>query len=68
MPDKPTATSTNHRLPFGELSDKQFERLCLWLVNHEGYFRAEHLGEAGSEQGRDVIAYDTQDRLWYFQE
>ncbi len=64
---KPSVTSTNHILPYGELSPAQFERLCLWLVEREGYTRFEHLGEAGSEQGRDVIAYDTQDRLWYFQ-
>jgi tetratricopeptide (TPR) repeat protein len=68
--NKPTVTSTNHLLPFGELSPAQFERLCLWLVEREGYLRPEHLGEAGSEQGRDVIAFratDTGEQLWYFQ-
>ena len=54
---KPSVTRTNHLLPFGELSAAQFARLCLWLVEYEGYTRAEHLGEAGSEQGRDVIAH-----------
>ncbi len=63
---KPTVTGTNHILPFGELSPAQFERLCLWLVEHEGYTRAEHLGEAGSEQGRDVTAWSGE-QLWYFQ-
>jgi len=68
--NKPTITSTNHLLPFGELSPAQFERLCLWLVEREGYLRPEHLGEAGSEQGRDVIARratDISEQLWYFQ-
>lgn len=64
---KPPTTSTNHILPYGELSPAQFERLCLWLVEREGYTRFEHLGEAGNEQGRDVIAYDSDDQLWYFQ-
>ena len=68
--NKPVVTRTNHILPFSELSPAQFERLCLWLVEHEGYGKAEHLGEAGSEQGRDVVAYrDTPagQRMWYFQ-
>jgi tetratricopeptide (TPR) repeat protein len=67
---KPIVTKSNHLLPFSELSPAQFERLCLWLVEREGYVRPEHLGEAGSEQGRDVIAYratESGERLWYFQ-
>lgn len=67
---KPSSTKTTHILPFGELSPAQFERLCLWLVTSEGYLRAEHLGEAGNEQGRDVIAYrpaQNGEQLWYFQ-
>lgn len=67
---KPDLTKTSHILPFSELSPLQFERLCLWLVEREGYLRPEHLGEAGSEQGRDVIAYrksDSREDLWYFQ-
>jgi len=51
---KPSVTKTNHILPFSELSPTQFERLCLWLVEHEGFAKAEHLGEAGTEQGRAV--------------
>jgi hypothetical protein len=42
--DEPEITGTNHILPFGELAPLQFERLCLWLVEREGYERAEHLG------------------------
>jgi hypothetical protein len=64
--DKPAVTGTNHLLPFGELSPDQFERLCLWLVELGGHARAEHLGEAGSEQGRDVTAWRGE-QLWYFQ-
>ncbi|HJQ24985.1 MAG TPA: restriction endonuclease [Blastocatellia bacterium] len=67
---KPSVTKTNHPLPFGALSPEQFETLCLWLVEREGYLRPEHLGAAGSEQGRDVIAYRATangEQLWYFQ-
>lgn len=64
--NKPAVTGTNHLLPFGELSPDQFERLCLWLVELEGHARVEHLGEAGSEQGRDVTAWRGE-QLWYFQ-
>jgi HEAT repeat protein len=68
--DQPPITGTIHILPFDKLSPLDFERLCLWLVGREGYDRAEHLGLAGSEQGRDVVAYrPTADgeQLWYFQ-
>ncbi len=68
--NKPRVTKTNHLLPFNELSPMQFERLCLWLVRRTGYLRAEHLGAAGSEQGRDIIAYKPApagEQLWYFQ-
>lgn len=53
----PPATATVHVLAFDKLSPADFERLCLWLVRREGYDLAEHLGEAGSEQGRDVVAW-----------
>jgi hypothetical protein len=53
---RPTLTGTAHTLPFDKLSPRDFERLCLWLVEAEGYEDAEHLGAAGSEQGRDVVA------------
>ncbi len=61
---------TTHVLSFDRLSPMDFERLCLWLAEREGYVRAEHLGLAGGEQGRDVVAYKptTQgEELWYFQ-
>jgi hypothetical protein len=50
---QPPVTRTIHPLPFDKLSPHDFERLCLWLVEREGYEHAEHLGAAGSEQGRD---------------
>jgi len=54
---QPPITRTTHTLPFDKLSPRDFERLCLWLVEREGYERAEHLGAAGSEQGRDIVAW-----------
>jgi len=54
---KPPRTGTAHKLHFQELSPLDFERLCLWLVRREGFERAEHLGEAGGEGGRDVVAW-----------
>ena len=63
---QPSITNTTHLLPFDQLSPRDFERLCLWLVEREGYERAEHLGAAGSEQGRDIIAW-REGRLWAFQ-
>jgi hypothetical protein len=54
---KPSITGTTHTLPFNKLSPLDFERLCLWLARREGYEHAEHLGDAGSEQGRDITAW-----------
>lgn len=65
-----TLFGTRFVLPFERLSPVDFERLCLWLVEREGYLRGEHLGLAGSEQGRDVIARKPTpqgEELWYFQ-
>lgn len=63
---QPLITRTTHTLPFDKLSPRDFERLCLWLVEREGYERAEHLGAAGGEQGRDVVAWREGAR-WAFQ-
>jgi tetratricopeptide (TPR) repeat protein len=57
MPPKPSVTGTSHPLPFDQLAPADFERLCLWLVQREGYERAESFGEAGSDGGRDVVAW-----------
>ena len=54
---RPPITKMTHPLSFNMLSAADFERLCLWLVGREGYESAEALGEAGSEQGRDIVAY-----------
>ena len=71
---QPPITGTTHTLPFDKLSPRDFEWLCLWLVEREepalslskGYERAEHLGAAGSEQGRDIVAW-REGALWAFQ-
>jgi hypothetical protein len=63
---RPALTATAHPLPFDRLSPRDFERLCLWLVEEEGYTDAEHLGAAGSEQGRDVVAW-REGVQWAFQ-
>jgi len=39
----PPITRTTHTLPFDKLSPRDFERLCLWLVEREGYERAGHI-------------------------
>ena len=57
MGSKPNITRTTHTLPFDNLSAADFERMCLWLVQREGYERVEHLGAAGHEQGRDIVAW-----------
>jgi len=63
---KPEITATTHELPFDKLSPRTFERLCLWLVQREGYERVEHLGAAGKDKGCDIIAFK-EGRLWAFQ-
>ena len=54
---QPPITRTTHTLPFDKLSPRDFVRLCLWLVEREGYERADHLGAAGSDRGRGLITY-----------
>ena len=54
---RPRVTGSNHQLPFQQLSAKDFERLCLWLVAREGYEKTEWLGAGGNEQGRDLAAW-----------
>ena len=57
MTERPQVTKTTHILPFDKLSPADFERLCLWLVQREGYEDAEHFGTKGSDHGRDVVAW-----------
>lgn len=62
----PADTSTTHILPFNRLSPADFERMCLWLVEREGYECVQHLGASGNEQGRDIVAW-RDGELWAFQ-
>ena len=50
-------TRTTHPLPLDRIPPSEFERLTLWLVELEKYKRVEALGEAGNEQGRDLIGW-----------
>jgi hypothetical protein len=48
---QPPITRTAHTLPFDELSPRNFERLCLWLVKREGYLRCRELTEGDRNGG-----------------
>lgn len=50
-------TSSSHLLPLEKLSPEDFERLCYWLVQREGYTNVEHVGVSGNDQGRDLVAW-----------
>ena len=65
-PSKPEISGTTHILPFDKLSPDDFERMCVWLVRREGFLSVEHLGAAGSEQGRDIVAKQG-GKKWAFQ-
>ncbi len=54
---RPPVTRSTHLLPFSSLSPADFERLCLGLVHREGYDKPQHLGAAGSDDGRDIVAF-----------
>lgn len=54
---KPLVTGGTHSLPFEKLTPDQLEELCLWLVERLGFVRVEHPGKAGSDRGRDVVAW-----------
>lgn len=66
---RPSATATKHVLPFEKLDPTTFERLCLWLVRAKGYLQPEHYGLAGTDHGRDIVAYHpvNMTNLFYFQ-
>lgn len=40
-----------------------FKRLCLWLVNREGYHHTEHLRTSSGEQGRNIQAWKNGKRI-----
>ncbi len=56
MDKAPPRIRTTRPLPFNALTAEDFERMCFWLVKREGFDSAEYLGEAGSDQGRDIVA------------
>src|SRR5262245_19057990 len=62
----PQATATNHVLPFDKLSADDFERLCLWLITDLAFTNVQHLGDAGSDMGRDLVA-ERDGHQWVFQ-
>lgn len=62
---RPPATATQHPLPFERLSPADFERLTLWLVKQEGYTRVEAPGEAGSDEGQDIVAWKEGNRVCF---
>ena len=43
--DTVTVTRTTRTLPFDKLAPRDFERLCLWLVEREEYLRCRELTE-----------------------
>lgn len=64
-------TGTRHVLPFSNLSDNDFERLCYWLIEESSDFdNVEHYGMTGDKQ-RDIIGnkHNKQGKheQWYFQ-
>lgn len=68
---KTDVTSTRHILPFSNLSDKDFERLCYWVVEKSSNFDiVEHYGMTGDKK-RDIIGYKHnkagRPEQWYFQ-
>lgn len=66
MIPRPVITATTHVLPFDRLSWEDFERLGLALLLREGFTGIQHYGAAGSERGRDIVAWRN-GALWYVQ-
>ena len=64
--DKPLVTSTQHVLPFKNLSAIDFERLCFELLYQEGYNDLVHIGASGSDGGCDISA-SRDEKLWVIQ-
>ena len=59
----PQPTGTHHPLPFGDLSPADFERMCLSLVEREGFESVTHFGARGKDRGRDIEAWDKGQRV-----
>ncbi|MEM6797772.1 MAG: restriction endonuclease, partial [Acidobacteriota bacterium] len=62
----PFITGNDHPLPFGNLTWKDFERLCAWLLKSE-FPEVRHPGAAGADRGVDLEAVDAKGRLTFVQ-
>ena len=51
-------STTQHAMRFGDLSAADFERLCLGLLENlpDEWQQVQHYGQAGSDEGRDIVA------------
>ncbi len=58
---------TEHHLNYFELSPRQFEELCHWLLEAMGHREVRHWGDAGSEDGCDVVSTAPDGRRWVTQ-
>ncbi len=58
MNSQPPLGTTQHPLRFGDLSAADFERMCLGLLQLESdeWQQVQHYGQAGNDQGRDLMA------------
>ena len=58
MNSHPPIHTTQHALRFGDLPPGDFERLCLGLLQSESgeWQQVQHYGQAGNDQGRDLLA------------
>ena len=63
---RPRRTSTEHSLPFGELSSKQFETLVGELLKAEGHSDFRYWGISGGDGGCDPLGWTqaTTTRRW----
>ena len=62
----PIVTSAKHLLPFNRLSSNDFERLCLWTAEREGFDKLQHTGVVGSDGGMDIVGFKD-DQKYIFQ-
>lgn len=60
-------SSTEHDLPFSQLSSLRFEKLCFALLQAEGHTSLRHWGAGGNERGCDVVSTAPDDRRWVTQ-
>ena len=60
-------TFTELNLPFSQLSDQQFEQLCLTLLKVKGHTNVLYWGAAGSQHGCDLVSTAPDGRRWFTQ-